>query len=119
MPQRTGCASGWRRRRELQVVRDRRLRRVRRSTGLGLHRLSPGHRTAIACGAATGRASPVAHHAGKHGAATMSPIRRRRLWFVAAVLAASTVIPVLVALALRHNVAFLYTPADIPPAPPP
>lgn len=43
----------------------------------------------------------------------MNPTRRRRLWFVAAVLAASAIIAVLVAMALQHNVAYLYTPAEI------
>ena len=43
----------------------------------------------------------------------MNPIRRRRLWFVAAVLAASAAVAVLIAMALQHNVAYLYTPAEI------
>ena len=43
----------------------------------------------------------------------MNPTRRRRLWFVAAVLAASTAVAVLIAMALQHNVAYLYTPAEI------
>ena len=43
----------------------------------------------------------------------MNPTRRRRLWFVAAVLAASTVVAVLIAMALQRNVAYLYTPAEI------
>ena len=43
----------------------------------------------------------------------MNPTRRRRLWFVAAVLAASAAVAVLIAMALQHNVAYLYTPAEI------
>jgi cytochrome c-type biogenesis protein CcmE len=43
----------------------------------------------------------------------MNPTRRRRLWLVAALLAASAVVAVLVAMALQRNVAYLYTPAEI------
>ena len=43
----------------------------------------------------------------------MNPTRRRRLWFVAAILVAATAIAVLVAMALERNLAYLYTPAEI------
>lgn len=43
----------------------------------------------------------------------MNPIRRRRLWFVIALVAAAALATTLVALALQRNVAYLYTPAEI------
>ncbi|MGY0612295.1 MULTISPECIES: cytochrome c maturation protein CcmE [unclassified Luteimonas] len=43
----------------------------------------------------------------------MNPTRRRRLWFVLAIVAASTLVAVLVAMALQRNVAYLFTPAEI------
>ena len=43
----------------------------------------------------------------------MNPTRRRRLWLVAAVVAAAALVAVLVAMALQRNVAYLYTPAEI------
>lgn len=43
----------------------------------------------------------------------MNPIRRRRLWFVLALVAAAAVATALVALALQRNVAYLYTPAEV------
>ncbi|MEZ0469810.1 cytochrome c maturation protein CcmE [Luteimonas salinilitoris] len=43
----------------------------------------------------------------------MNPIRRRRLWFVVALVAAAALATALVALALQRNVAYLYTPAEI------
>ncbi|WP_024890765.1 cytochrome c maturation protein CcmE [Luteimonas huabeiensis] len=43
----------------------------------------------------------------------MNPIRRRRLWFVVALVAAAGLATALVALALQRNIAYLYTPAEI------
>lgn len=43
----------------------------------------------------------------------MNPTRRRRLWFVLALVAAAGVSTTLVALALQRNIAYLYTPAEI------
>ena len=43
----------------------------------------------------------------------MNPTRRRRLWFVLAVVAAASLVAVLVAMALQRNVAYLFTPAAI------
>ncbi|GGK04605.1 cytochrome c maturation protein CcmE [Luteimonas terricola] len=43
----------------------------------------------------------------------MNPTRRRRLWFVLAIVAASALVAVLVAAALERNVAYLFTPAEI------
>jgi len=43
----------------------------------------------------------------------MNPIRRRRLWFVVALVAAASLATTLVALALQRNIAYLYTPAEI------
>ncbi|MBB1471840.1 MULTISPECIES: cytochrome c maturation protein CcmE [unclassified Luteimonas] len=43
----------------------------------------------------------------------MNPTRRRRLWFVVALVVAASLVAVLVAAALQRNVAYLYTPAEI------
>ena len=43
----------------------------------------------------------------------MNPTRRRRLWFVAALLAAAALAATLVAMALQRNVAYLYTPNEV------
>ncbi|NLA68757.1 MAG: cytochrome c maturation protein CcmE [Gammaproteobacteria bacterium] len=43
----------------------------------------------------------------------MNPTRRRRLWFVLAVVAAASLVAVLVAMALQRNVAYLFTPAEV------
>ncbi|MGJ4801830.1 cytochrome c maturation protein CcmE [Luteimonas sp. SDU82] len=43
----------------------------------------------------------------------MNPVRRRRLWFVVALLAAASLAATLVAFALQRNVAYLYTPNEI------
>lgn len=43
----------------------------------------------------------------------MNPIRRRRLWFVVALVAAAGLATTLVALALQRNVAYLHTPAEV------
>ncbi|ATD68003.1 cytochrome c maturation protein CcmE [Luteimonas chenhongjianii] len=43
----------------------------------------------------------------------MNPVRRRRLLFVVAVVAASALSMTLVALALQRNVAYLYTPHEV------
>lgn len=43
----------------------------------------------------------------------MNPSRKRRLWFVIAVLAAASIAAVLVTMALQRNVAYLYTPAEV------
>jgi len=43
----------------------------------------------------------------------MNPTRRRRLWFVLAVVAAAALVAVLVAMALQRNVAYLFTPAEV------
>lgn len=43
----------------------------------------------------------------------MNPTRRRRLWFVLALLAAAAVAAVLVASALQRNIAYLYTPNEV------
>src|SRR5690606_15442969 len=112
-PARTGCAGCWRRGDELPRVRHRRLCRFRGRAGLGLHRRAPGHRPAVARRQAPGRTPRFARGGEHDGVATMNPTRRRRLWFVAAVLAASTAVAVLIAMALQHTVAYLYTPPEI------
>ncbi|WP_101926806.1 MULTISPECIES: cytochrome c maturation protein CcmE [Luteimonas] len=43
----------------------------------------------------------------------MNPIRRRRMWFVVALVAASALSATLIAFALQRNVAYLYTPNEI------
>lgn len=43
----------------------------------------------------------------------MNPTRKRRLWFVIAVLAAASIAAVLVTMALQRNVAYLYTPGEV------
>ncbi|KAF1687574.1 cytochrome c biogenesis protein CcmE [Pseudoxanthomonas broegbernensis] len=43
----------------------------------------------------------------------MNPVRRRRLLFVALLVLASGAATALVAMALQHNVAYLYTPAEV------
>ena len=43
----------------------------------------------------------------------MNPTRRRRLWFVLAVVVAASLVAVLVAMALERNVAYLFTPAEV------
>ena len=43
----------------------------------------------------------------------MNPTRRRRLWFVLAVIAAAALVAVLVGAALQRNVAYLFTPAEV------
>lgn len=43
----------------------------------------------------------------------MNPVRRRRLLFVVAIVAASALSMTLVALALQRNVAYLYTPHEV------
>lgn len=43
----------------------------------------------------------------------MNPTRRRRLWFVLALVLAAGVSTTLVAMALQRNIAYLYTPAEI------
>jgi len=43
----------------------------------------------------------------------MNPTRRRRLWFVLALLAAAALAAALVAFALQRNVAYLYTPNEV------
>lgn len=43
----------------------------------------------------------------------MNPTRRRRLWFVIALVAASALAATLAASALRRNVAYLYTPGEV------
>ncbi|MCW5581447.1 MAG: cytochrome c maturation protein CcmE [Luteimonas sp.] len=43
----------------------------------------------------------------------MNPTRRRRLWFVVALIAAAAIAATLVALALQRNIAYLYTPDEI------
>ena len=43
----------------------------------------------------------------------MNPIRKRRLWLVAALVVAAGIATALVALALQRNVAYLYTPSEI------
>ncbi|WP_058834862.1 cytochrome c maturation protein CcmE [Luteimonas abyssi] len=43
----------------------------------------------------------------------MNPIRRRRLWFVVALVAAAGLATTLVAFALQRNIAYLYTPAEV------
>lgn len=43
----------------------------------------------------------------------MNPARRRRLWFVLALLAAASAAATLVAFALQRNIAYLYTPNEI------
>ncbi len=43
----------------------------------------------------------------------MNPTRRRRMWFVVALVAASALSATLIAFALQRNVAYLYTPHEI------
>lgn len=43
----------------------------------------------------------------------MNPTRRRRMWFVAALLAAAAIAATLVAQALQRNITYLYTPAEV------
>ncbi len=43
----------------------------------------------------------------------MNPTRRRRLWFVLALLVAAALSTALVVLALQRNVAYLYTPQEV------
>lgn len=43
----------------------------------------------------------------------MNPARRRRLWFIVALLLAATISATLVAFALQRNIAYLYTPHEI------
>lgn len=43
----------------------------------------------------------------------MNPVRRRRIWFVVALLAAASLAAVLIALALQRNIAYLYTPNEV------
>ncbi len=43
----------------------------------------------------------------------MNPTRRRRLWFVLALVTAAAVVAVLVTAALQRNVAYLFTPAEV------
>ena len=43
----------------------------------------------------------------------MNPTRRRRLWFVIALVVAAAIAATLVALALQRNIAYLYTPNEI------
>ncbi len=43
----------------------------------------------------------------------MNPTRKRRLWFVIALLAAASLAAVLVTMALQRNVAYLYTPGEV------
>ena len=43
----------------------------------------------------------------------MNPTRKRRLWFVLALVVAAAIATTLVALALQRNVAYLYTPSEV------
>lgn len=43
----------------------------------------------------------------------MNPTRKRRLWFVIALLAAASIAAVLVTMALQRNIAYLYTPGEV------
>ncbi len=43
----------------------------------------------------------------------MNPTRRRRLWFVLAVVVAAALVAVLITAALQRNVAYLFTPAEV------
>ncbi|CAN5581478.1 hypothetical protein BH23PSE2_BH23PSE2_13850 [soil metagenome] len=43
----------------------------------------------------------------------MNPTRRRRLWLVVALVAATALAATLVVFALQRNVAYLYTPAEV------
>ena len=43
----------------------------------------------------------------------MNPTRRRRMWFVVALLAAATLSATLIAYALQRNITYLYTPAEV------
>jgi cytochrome c-type biogenesis protein CcmE len=43
----------------------------------------------------------------------MNPTRRRRLWFIVALLAAAAVAATLIAYALQRNITYLYTPAEV------
>ena len=43
----------------------------------------------------------------------MNPTRKRRLWYVLALLVAASIAVALVAMALQRNVAYLYTPREV------
>ena len=43
----------------------------------------------------------------------MNPTRKRRLWFVLALVVAAAIATALVAMALQRNVAYLYTPSEV------
>src|SRR5688500_17001200 len=43
----------------------------------------------------------------------MNPTRRRRLWFVIALVVAAAIAAVLIAMALQRHLAYLYTPNEI------
>ena len=43
----------------------------------------------------------------------MNPTRRRRLWFVLAIVVAAALVAVLVSMALQRNFAYLFTPAEV------
>ena len=43
----------------------------------------------------------------------MNPTRKRRLWLIVALVTAAAIATTLVALALQHNTAYLYTPAEV------
>src|SRR5690606_32562873 len=113
-PARTGRAPprGWRN--ELPRVRDRRLRRVRAVPGLGLLGTAPAP---VPHPPRDRRPRPPRGRACRHrcrqGAFRMNPIRKRRLLLVLALLAASAVAATLVALALRENITYLYTPSQV------
>src|SRR5690606_3174574 len=113
-PARTGRAPprGWRN--ELPRVRDRRLRRVRAVPGLGLLGTAPAP---VPHPPRDRRPRPprgrACHHRCRQGAFRMNPIRKRRLLLVLALLAASAVAATLVALALRENITYLYTPSQV------
>src|SRR5690606_18028317 len=119
-PARTGSAGSQQRPRqghtnELPRVRHRRLCGVRPDAALGPHRPAARH-CAPAARRTPARGAP--HRSSRptrpfHGASPMNPTRRRRLWFVLAIVAASALVAVLVAMALQRNVAYLFTPAEI------
>jgi cytochrome c-type biogenesis protein CcmE len=43
----------------------------------------------------------------------MNPVRKRRLWFILALVVAAAIATTLVAMALQRNIAYLYTPAEV------
>src|SRR5699024_4701428 len=98
-------------RHDLRRLRARRLPGVRRGAAVGFRGPAHPHPAAAARRAPAGGTACRRRPNGDSPA--MNPIRRRRLWFVLALVAAAAVATALVALALQRNVTYLYTPAEV------